>query len=200
MYLVFLPFYRARTHHHPRSESAAAAADDSPSPTHALLGALALNGTILAAEIAAFTLMRRYFRLIYEPRSLSFSEVCALSSPSYRGTYLISFRKRQPPLSSRLWGWPSSIFFADHRNIMYINGLDSYFFVRFLRMMVRIMLPIWLISWAVLLPLTSINIKEPIFAEILHRFTFGNINANFNRDRYIGLLILSWIFTSKFHA
>ena len=159
-----------------------------------------MNGTVLAAEITAFTLLRRYFRLIYEPRSLSFSDECALSSPSYRGTYLISIRKRQPPLSARLWGWPSSIYFADYRNIMYINGLDSYFFVRFLRMMVRVMLPIWLISWAVLLPLMSININEPLFAEVLHRFTFGNINANFNRDRYAGLLVLSWIFTSKLQA
>ena len=43
--------------------------------TKALLGALALNGIILAAEITAFTYMRRYFRLIYEPRCLSFFEL-----------------------------------------------------------------------------------------------------------------------------
>ena len=55
--------------------------------TKSFLGALALNGIILAAEITAFTFMRRYFRLIYEPRSWSFFDECAfkLSSPSYRG-------------------------------------------------------------------------------------------------------------------
>ena len=55
--------------------------------TKSFLGSLALNGIILAASIAAFTYMRRYFRLIYEPRSWSFFDECAfkLSSPSYRG-------------------------------------------------------------------------------------------------------------------
>ena len=57
--------------------------------TKSFLGALALNGTILAVEIIVFTYMRRYFRLIYEPRSLSFFDVCAInfSSPSYRGMH-----------------------------------------------------------------------------------------------------------------
>ncbi|KAN0123663.1 Late exocytosis, associated with Golgi transport domain containing protein [Lactarius tabidus] len=145
----------------------------------ALLWALALNGIVVAAEIIAFTFMRRYLRIIYEPRSLSFFEV-----------------KRQPPLSSRLWGWPSSIFFADYRNIKNINGLDSYFFVRFLRMMVRIMLPIWLISWAVLLPLNSVNTDDGDFSNGLSWFTIGNIDATtYDRDRYIALLALTWIFT-----
>ena len=42
--------------------------------TKSLLGALAVNGVILAAEIIAFTYMRRHFRLIYEPRSLTVSK------------------------------------------------------------------------------------------------------------------------------
>jgi len=100
--------------------------------TKTFLTALALNGIIAAVEIAVFTCVRRYFRLIYEPRSLSVWEA-----------------KRQPPLSSHFLGWPSSVFFSDYRKIKNINGLDCYFYVRFLRMMVRLMLPIWLISWAV---------------------------------------------------
>ena len=67
-------------------------------------------------------------------------------------------------------------------------------------MMVRVMLPIWLISWAVLLPLTSINTKVLGFSEGLYMFTFGNINATTNRDRYIVILVLTWIFTSKLQA
>ena len=55
--------------------------------TKALLGALTLNGIILAAEITAFTYMRRYFRLIYEPRCLSFFEMYAFRTPSYHGTH-----------------------------------------------------------------------------------------------------------------
>ena len=87
--------------------------------------------------------------------------------------------------------------FADHCKIKNINGLDSYFFVRFLRMMVRVMLPIWLISWVVLRPLTSISTNVIGFSEGLYMFTFGNIDPTNNRDRYIVLLVLTWIFTSK---
>ena len=66
--------------------------------------------------------------------------------------------------------------------------------------MVRVMLPIWLISWAVLLPLTSISTNVIGFSEGLYMFTFGNIDPTNNRDRYIVLLVLTWIFTSKLRA
>ena len=68
-------------------------------------------------------------------------------------------------------------------------------------MMARVMLPIWLISWVVVLPLTSINTGVAGFqGGGLYQFTFGNIDATLNRDRYIGLLVLTWIFTSEFQV
>jgi hypothetical protein len=45
--------------------------------TKTFLTALALNGIIATVEIVAFTVLWRYFRLIYEPRSLSVFESCA---------------------------------------------------------------------------------------------------------------------------
>src|SRR5579863_3605048 len=56
---------------------------------------------------------------------------------------LFSCRKRQQPISPRFFGWFTSVFNADYTKIKETNGLDCYLFVRFLRMMVRIMLPIW---------------------------------------------------------
>ena len=105
------------------------------------------------------------------------------------------YRKRQQALSSRFLGWPISVFKADYRKIKNINGLDCYFYVRFLRMMVRVMLPIWLVSWAVLLPLTSVNTSVPGHSG-LDKFIFGNI-ASTEQSRYAGHLLLAWIFTSK---
>ena len=64
-------------------------------------------------------------------------------------------------------------------------------------MMVRVMLPIWLVSWAVLLPLNSVKTGVFGFSKGLYMFTFSNIDATYNRDRYIILLVLTWIFTSK---
>jgi hypothetical protein len=92
-------------------------------------------------------------------------------------------------------GWLTSIFKADYTKIKDINGLDCYFFVRFLRMMVRIMLPIWILSWAVLFPLTYVDSEVASHAG-LEKFMIGNVAAN-RQSRYVGHLILTWIFTSK---
>ncbi|KAI9509019.1 DUF221-domain-containing protein [Russula earlei] len=144
--------------------------------TKTFLTALVLNGIIAGAEISAFTLVRRYFRLIYEPRSLSVFEA-----------------KRQQPLSPHLLGWLISVFNADYRQIKNINGLDCYFFVRYLRMVLRILAPIWLLSWIVLLPLTSVNTDIPGHSG-LDKFIFGNISS-IQQARYAGHLALTWIFT-----
>jgi calcium permeable stress-gated cation channel len=71
--------------------------------------------------------------------------------------------------------------------------MDAYFFVRFLRMMVKIFLPIWFISWAVLLPVNSVNSHVPGVTG-LDRFTFGNIEKT-QQDRYAAHIILVYFFT-----
>jgi len=113
----------------------------------------------------------------------------------YNALCLISSRKRQQSLSPRILGWVVSVLRTDYRKIKNINGLDCYFYVRFLRMMIRVMLPIWIISWAVLLPLTSVNTGVPGHSG-LDMFIFGNIAAT-QQVRYAGQLLLTWIFTSK---
>lgn len=40
-----------------------------------------------------------------------------------------------------LFSWPVRVFRADPEEILRVNGMDAFFFVRFLRMMVRIFLP-----------------------------------------------------------
>ena len=64
--------------------------------------------------------------------------------------------------------------------------------------MVRVLLPIWLISWAVLLPLTSVETGVPGDSG-LDIFIFGNI-ATTDQDRYSAHLILTWIFTGKLQS
>lgn len=89
--------------------------------------------------------------------------------------------------------WPLAVFRADYRAIISANGLDAYFFVRFLRVMAITFLPIWLISWIVLLPLTSVNTSVPGFTG-LNKFIYGNVAPD-KSARYAGHLILAWLFT-----
>ncbi|CED82447.1 Uncharacterized conserved protein [Phaffia rhodozyma] len=155
----------------------ASADDANAATTSSFVTALVLNSAIAGAEILAFTLLRRQFRSIYEPRTFIPSDE----------------KKREAPLSPSLLGWPLRLFNSDPKIILEKNGLDAYAFVMYLRMIVQILLPIWLVSWVILMPVdaagTSVSGKEG-----LDKFTFGNV-APTSYTRYAAHLLLAWIFT-----
>ncbi|PPQ71906.1 hypothetical protein CVT26_007201 [Gymnopilus dilepis] len=144
--------------------------------TATFVTALVFNAAVFGIELAVFTLLRPYFKSIYEPR-----------------TYAAPPEKRIKTLTRNRFLWPIAVWRADYRAIISANGLDAYFFVRFLRVMCYTLVPIWIISWIVLLPLTSVNTRSPGFAG-LDRFTFGNVEAS-KQARYAGHLILVYFFT-----
>lgn len=96
-----------------------------------------------------------------------------------------------------MFGWPLALFRADYRAIIPANGLDAYFFVRFLRVMTFTFLPIWFISWAVLMPVDSVKTGLS-GASGLDLFTFGNIGTN-DQVRHAAHLILVYIFTCEYY-
>ncbi|KAF8524322.1 DUF221-domain-containing protein [Hysterangium stoloniferum] len=146
------------------------------SSTASFVTALVFNAAIFGAEILAFTFIRKYFKTIYEPR-----------------TFLTAEDKRVQPLPQRFFDWPLAVWKADLEQIRIQNGLDAYMFVRFLRMMIEILLPIWFISWAVLMPVTSVNTGTGANSG-LDKFTYGNISPNATK-RYAAHIILAWLFT-----
>ncbi|PPQ67349.1 hypothetical protein CVT24_011532, partial [Panaeolus cyanescens] len=144
--------------------------------TATFVTALVFNAAVFAIQLGIFTLLRPYFKAIYEPR-----------------TYAPPPKKRASPLSSSMFAWPLRVFNADYRSIIASNGLDAYFFVRFLRFMTLTLLPIWLVSWAVLLPITAV--KSTVAGNSgLDRFTFGNVAPD-KQKRYAAHLILVYFFT-----
>ncbi|THU93637.1 DUF221-domain-containing protein [Dendrothele bispora CBS 962.96] len=154
------------------SDSDRQEAQSASTPT--FVTALVFNAIVFGAEIGVFTLLRPYFKAIYEPRTYvpPKSRRIAPLTPSFKGvldlkTYL---------------SWPYAVFISDPEEIKHANGLDAYFFVRFLRMMVKIFLPIWLVSWAVLLPITSVGTSVDGHTG-LDRFIFGNV-SNDQSERY----------------
>ncbi|KAG7086001.1 hypothetical protein E1B28_003524 [Marasmius oreades] len=153
--------------------------------TATFVTALVFNAIVFGVEIAVFTLIRPYFKSIYEPRS-----------------YVPKKRERISPLvpaSGRridpiaFLAWPFYLFKADHKAIKHANGLDAYFFVRFLRMMVKIFLPIWIVTWAVLLPVTSVGSRVGN-NDGLDLFVFGNVEPN-KKPRYAAHIVLVWLST-----
>jgi len=105
------------------------------------------------------------------------------------------FSKRVNELSPSLLAWPLALFKADYEDIKAVNGMDAYFFVRFLRLMCKIFIPIWLLSWVVLMPVTSVNTTVPGHSG-LDIFVFGNVEKS-KTDRYAAQIILVWFFTSE---
>lgn len=153
--------------------------------TSTFVAALVFNAAVFGIELAIFTIIRPYFKAIYEPR-----------------TYVPPRSKRVQPLTpggkrafdlKNLFAWPLAVYRSNHNDIKAANGLDAYFYVRFLRMMVVILLPIWIISWAVLLPVTSVGTGVAGGTK-LNKFIFGNVAPN-QSIRYVAHIILVWFFT-----
>ncbi|KAF8326818.1 uncharacterized protein EI90DRAFT_3069169 [Cantharellus anzutake] len=135
---------------------------------------LVLPVAVFLAEIVAFTVLRAKFKTIYEPR-----------------TFIPPLSKRAPPLPPGFLSWPIAIYNLDPDDIRRQNGLDAYVFVHFLRMMVKMLLPIWFLSWTILLPINSVR-HEGLTG--LDRFTFGNISRT-DQSRYAAHLTLAYVFT-----
>ena len=157
--------------------------------------ALVLNAAVCCVELLAFTVLRPRFKAVYEPRTITPVKRWDASPCRHQSKTHGLPSKRVRELSRGLLTWPIAVFKADHTDIKAVNGMDAYFFVRFLRMMCIVFFPIWLISWAVLLPTTSVHTHVPGHSG-LDIFVFGNVE-NSKTDRYAAHLILVWIFTCE---
>ncbi|KAG1736152.1 uncharacterized protein EDB91DRAFT_539954 [Suillus paluster] len=144
--------------------------------TATFVTALVFNAAVFGIEIGLFTVLRPYFKQIYEPR-----------------TQVPIEKDRVKPLEAGILTWPIALFKTDYRDVQQVNGTDAYLFVRFLRMMIRVLLPIWLISWIVLMPVTSVNNSMPNKTG-LDRFIFGNVSPD-HQARYAAHIILAYLFT-----
>ncbi|KAG0704929.1 hypothetical protein DFH29DRAFT_988817 [Suillus ampliporus] len=144
--------------------------------TATFLTALVFNAAVFGIEIALFTVLRPHFKRIYEPR-----------------TQVPTEKDRVKPLEAGIFTWPIALFKTDYRDVQQVNGPDAYLFVRFLRMMIRVLLPIWFISWIVLMPVTSVNNSIPNKTG-LDRFIFGNVSTD-HQTRYAAHIILAYLFT-----
>ncbi|KAF8137373.1 hypothetical protein EV363DRAFT_1156392 [Boletus edulis] len=172
MYVLVVRLYAYLAHPCPRS----GVSNSGSATTTTFETALIFNAIVFGIEIAAFTLLRPYFKGVYEPRTITLVE-----------------DERVAPLKTGFFTWPIALYKANYQDIQRINGPDAYFFVRFLRVMIRVLLPIWIISWIVLLPVTSVNNSIPGNTG-LNRFTLGNIAPN-HSDRFAAFIILAWFST-----
>ncbi|KAK8869970.1 hypothetical protein IAR55_000540 [Kwoniella newhampshirensis] len=150
-------------------------ADAISASTSSFVTSLALNMAIAGGEAVAFVIFRRYIKAIYEPR-----------------TYIPPKDVQAPVLGRNLFMPLYKIIMANPEEILHKNGVDPYVFVRFQIMMAKAMIPIWFLSWLILLPTdaahSSVNGKSG-----LDKFTFGNVAKN-RQSRYWAHLVLDYVF------
>ncbi|KAF2837168.1 DUF221-domain-containing protein [Patellaria atrata CBS 101060] len=100
------------------------------------LAALAGGATAFGVQFLAFYFLRAKFTRIYAPR-----------------TYLVPEKERTPPPPPGLFNWVIPVFKTSNSEFIDKCGLDAYLFLRFLRMLIKIFLPLACIILPILLPL-----------------------------------------------
>ncbi|WVQ78133.1 hypothetical protein IAT38_000214 [Cryptococcus sp. DSM 104549] len=143
--------------------------------TSSFVTSLVVNTALAGGELVAFILCRKYIKAIYEPR-----------------TYIPPKAAQAPPLGRHVLKSVWQILSADPKEILEKNGVDPYVFVRFLIMMSKAMIPIWLLSWVILLPVDAVK-STVSNKEGLDEFTFGNVAKN-KQSRYWAHLIMDYVF------
>lgn len=80
---------------------------------------------------------------------------------------------------------------ADPKDILRKNGVDSYLYLRFVALLAKALVPVWLVSWVILMPTNTVRMETG--KEGLDQFTFGNVAKN-QQDRYWAHIILIYLF------
>ncbi|OAX81455.1 ribosomal RNA small subunit methyltransferase NEP1 [Emergomyces africanus] len=169
----------------PRSDSVAAALDAQSGTGQKTAGmsittfmaSLATAIIVFAVEFLLFILLKGKLTRIYQPR-----------------TYLVPERERTKPSPPGLFHWIAPVFKTSNSEFIQKCGLDAYFFLRYLRMLLKIFAPLSFIILPVLIPLNKVGGKNtravPNMAGTrynvsgLDQLAWGNITPE-HADRYI---------------
>ncbi|GIZ46519.1 hypothetical protein CKM354_000964500 [Cercospora kikuchii] len=120
-----------------------------------LLASLIGSFASLGAQVLLFTLLRLQLSRIYRPRS-----------------YLVPEKERVPAPPKGLIGWLYPVLTTSNLTIIQKCGLDAYFFLRFLRMLVKIFFPA---AFLILPVLLSVNATGSGNNRGLDKYSISNI-------------------------
>ncbi|SNX88152.1 uncharacterized protein MEPE_06863 [Melanopsichium pennsylvanicum] len=158
-------------------QAAAQEATKSSASTSTVISSIVLNAIILAIFFCVFLIFRPRFKRVYAPR-----------------TYLVVPEEQIAPLPSSLFGWLPVWLKTPTSTILEKNGLDAYMFVEYLEMMLWVFVPIWILSWIVLMPTYGANTTGT--GSGFNRFILSRVGSTAQQQkRYVAPLLIQWIFT-----
>nr|KAK5447240.1 hypothetical protein LTR18_002819 [Exophiala xenobiotica] len=95
---------------------------------------------IFSIQVALFLLIKDRFARIYQPR-----------------TYLVPERERTKATDPGWWAWIKPVFVTSNSEFVQKCGLDAYFFLRYLRTLLKIFVPAAVVILPILIPLNVVD-------------------------------------------
>lgn len=135
------------------------------------------GSAIFGAYLIGFWLLREKFKRIYRPK-----------------TYLVSEKDRIPPPPNGFFRWISPVFSTPNAELISKCGLDAYFFLRYLRMLLKIFIPSAILVLPILIPINSRGINTDVKG--LDKYGWQNYDrahvGRFWAHLILATLILMW--------
>ncbi|KAF9983038.1 hypothetical protein BGZ75_005480 [Mortierella antarctica] len=120
--------------------------------------ALVFNAVVGVAVFAAFCIVRRWNRKIYQPR-----------------TYLVKEDVRSPELPQGIFSWITASFRINDSELVNRIGLDAYMFVRFQRMCAMLFTAFTLVAIPIIIPINLVNGVNTVETKGIVAMTIGNV-------------------------
>ncbi|KAK9434064.1 hypothetical protein V1505DRAFT_361229 [Lipomyces doorenjongii] len=143
------------------------------SSTSAFVSAIVFNGFIFLAFLLSFVLLRPEDKRIYQPKTFLES---------------VPENERTEPLPSGYFAWLKALVFKPDVYVLRQTGLDGYFFLRYLKLVVFISCVGIIMLWPILLPVNATGGGGQTGLDLL---SFSNIS---NQKRYYAQVFLCWFF------
>ncbi|KAI4276994.1 MAG: hypothetical protein LQ337_002102 [Flavoplaca oasis] len=111
------------------------------------LSSLIAGFTVFGLELLVFIIVKRKLFRIYRPR-----------------TFLVPEKERTKAPPEGLWQWLIPVFKTSNSEFISKCGLDAYFFLRYLRTLLKIFVPLAFLILPVLIPVNNVHGRGPHFA------------------------------------
>lgn len=142
---------------------------------NSLWAAISVALATAGIQMLVFILLRWRLTRIYRPR-----------------TYLVPERERVAIPPHGIIGWIKPVFTIPSLQLIQKCGLDAYFFIRYLRMLLKIFAPMLVIVAPILLPINATSDPDGSGKNVgLARLTIGNVGSEFVGSRLWAHLILA---------
>jgi len=140
----------------------------------ALLAAIVTGLVFAGVQLAGFLILRLRFTRIYEPK-----------------TYLVAERFRVPPPPKGLFNWLWPVFTTPNSVVIEKCGLDAYFFLRYLRMLLKLFVPMAVLILPILLPINlySAGPQTQLTALGVDQLGWEHIGTNHQNRRWAALVL-----------